>query len=260
MPTLVITGGSGGIGKATAQLFAAEHWQVFELSRHGENKAGITHIYCDVTKRESVEQAIKEVMQQTDHIDVAVSNAGMGISGPLEFATEEDIRKQMDVNFFGAIFFLQSVLPVLRRQNSGTIVITSSVAATLSVPYQSVYSASKAALNAIVLALRNEVSDFNIRVSCLMPGDVATGFTHARNKSEKGYEVYLHAQKAIAAMEKDEQNGLKPTEMAQIIWSIANKKSPAPFYVGGLLYKIFLFLDAILPKRLVNWIEGKMYS
>lgn len=259
MPTLVLTGGSCGIGLATARLFAERGWQVFELSRHGESQAGVVHIACDVTSRQAVFDAVAEVMQHTDRIDVALSNAGMGISGPVEFTTEEDMHRQMEVNFFGAVNFAQAVLPVLRNQAGGCLIFTSSVAALLSVPYQSFYSASKAALNALALALQNEVRPFGIRVACLLPGDVATGFTAARNKSEAGYGVYERARRAIITMEKDEQGGMRPEAMARIIWRIAHKRHPAPFYIGGFLYKIFCLLDRLLPKRVVNRIEGMMY-
>jgi len=259
MKTLVITGGSSGIGLATAELFASRGWQVFSLSRHGADRPGIRHIACDVTDETSVQAAVREVMRHTDRIDTAVSNAGFGISGPVEFTQMDDARRQFDVNFFGAVRFVQAVLPVMRAQKGGTILFTSSVAAVLSVPYQSFYSASKAAVNALALALANEVRPFGVRVSCLMPGDVATGFTAARSKSEAGYGVYARAEKAIATMEKDEKGGMAATEMARCLWRMANKRRPAPLYVGGTVYKILCFLDRLLPKRIVNWIEGLLY-
>lgn len=258
--TLLLTGGSGGIGKATAELFASRGWQVYELSRHGSSYGSVVHIGCDVTSPEQVKHAVSEVLQQTDHIDVVISNAGMGISGPVEFTPVEDAKKQFDVNFFGALHIVQAVLPTLRKQQYGRIIFTSSVAAVLSVPYQSMYSASKAALNAMALALANEVRSYHIDVSCLMPGDVATGFTSARIKSSEGTDVYPHAEQAVASMEKDEQNGMSANKMASALWRIATSRFPAPLNVGGWQYKIFCFLDRILPKRVVNRIEGMMYS
>lgn len=259
MKTLVITGASSGIGLATAELFQHNGWQVFCLSRHNANTAGVTHVPCDVTDEDSVRAAIAEVMKLTDHIDVAISNAGYGISGPIEFTTEQDAQRQMDVNFLGAFRFAKAILPIMREQHYGKILFTSSVAAVLSVPYQAFYSASKAAINALALALANEIRDFGIQVSCLMPGDVSTGFTHARNKSLVGADVYTRMNKAVESMEKDEIGGMKPHLMAHRFWRMANMKTPAPFYVGGRIYQIFCFLDNILPKRFVNWIEGKMY-
>lgn len=164
MKTLVLTGGSSGIGRATCVLFAERGWQVFELSRHGKTEAHITHIYCDVRHEESVRDAVAQVLAQTDHIDVVISNAGFGISGAVEFTTIDEAKKQFDVNFFGAVRVVQAVLPQLRKQQGGRIIFTSSVAAALSIPYQAFYSSCKAAVNALALALQNEVRTYGISV------------------------------------------------------------------------------------------------
>lgn len=241
-------------------LFAERGWRVFELSRHGQSHDGIIHVTCDVCDSTSAHNAIQEVMTQTDRIDVVISNAGYGISGSIEFTDITAAQHQMDVNFMGAVRFTQAVLPVLRQQKSGRIIYTSSVAAILAVPYQSLYSASKAAINAFALALANEVREFGISVSVMMPGDVSTGFTDARDKSTAGEEVYQHANKAISTMERDERGGMKPIQMAKLFYHIATCHSPRPQYVGGFQYRVFCFLDRILPKRFVNWIEHKVYS
>ena len=249
-------------------LFAERGWRVFELSRSGapdradshSGKGTITHIKCDVTDEESTRAAVAEVLKQTETIDVVISNAGYGISGAVEFSDMRDVERQMNVNFLGAVRFTQAVLPQLRRQGFGRIIYTSSVAAILAVPYQAFYSASKAAINAMALALANEVKEFGISVSVLMPGDVSTGFTDARKKTTAGEEVYQTAKKAVSAMEKDERGGMQPIQMAKILWHIATCRSPKPQYVGGFVYGVFCFLDRILPKRFVNWVEGQMYS
>lgn len=257
--TLVITGGSSGIGLATAMLFHEKGWRVFELSRHGESHDGIEHVDCDVTEVSSVKQAVQTVLTHADTIDVLISNAGYGISGAIEFTALEDAKRQMDVNFFGAVNAVQAVLPHMRERREGRILFTSSVAAVLPVPYQAFYSASKAAINAMALALANEVREFNIRVGYLMPGDVATGFTAARDKSDKGSDIYTNINKAVTAMEKDEQGGMRPEQMAQLFYKMATRRNPSPYYVGGLSYKVFCLLNRILPTRFVNWIEGIMY-
>lgn len=241
-------------------LFAERGWRVFELSRHGQSHDGITHVTCDVCDSDSANSAIQQVMTQTDRIDVVISNAGYGISGSIEFTDIAAAQHQMDVNFMGAVRFTQAVLPVLRKQGQGRIIYTSSVAAILAVPYQSFYSSSKAAINAFALALANEVREFGISVSVMMPGDVSTGFTDARDKSTAGEEVYRHANKAISTMERDERGGMKPIQMAKLFYHIATSHSPRPQYVGGFQYRVLCFLDRILPKRLVNWIEHKVYS
>lgn len=258
--TILITGGSSGIGAATCDYFARRGWTVFELSRHGQSATNIIHIDCDVCDETSVRNAIAQVLTLTDHFDVVISNAGYGISGPIECTPIEQVTHQMDVNFIGAIRFTQAVLPQLRKQQHGRIIYTSSVAATLAVPYQAFYSASKAAINATALALANELREWNISVSVLMPGDVKTGFTSARKKSTNKQQIYQNAEKAIAIMEHDEQNGMEPIQMAKLFYHIATCRSPKPQYIGGTIYRLFCFLDRILPKRFVNWLEYKVYS
>ena len=287
MSVLVITGGSSGIGRATAELFARKGWRVYELSRRERQPlAGVTHVPCDVTDEAQCVSAIATVLQNEAHInvqqrdprsdvqqreshtdipqrepriDVLISNAGFGISGPVEFTRTEDAKRLFDVNFFGALNITKAVLPHMRAQKGGRILYTSSVAAPLSVPYQSFYSASKAAINDLALALQNEVRPFGIKIGCLLPGDVQTGFTDAREKETAGEDVYVRAKKAVAAMEKDERNGLAPEAMAKLFYRMATRRYLPAFTVGGGLYRVFCFLDKILPKTFVNWIEGIMY-
>ena len=260
MRTLVISGGSSGIGKATASLFAERGWRVFELSRHGVSHDNVIHVDCDVCDSRSARAAVAEVLTMTEAIDVVISNAGFGISGSVEFTPIKEVEHQMDVNFTGAVRFTQAILPQLRKQGYGRIIYTSSVAAILAVPYQSFYSASKAAINAFALALANEVKSFGISVSVMMPGDVRTGFTQARHKSTDGEDVYVGARKAITTMERDEQAGMQPIQMAKLFYHIATCHSPRPQYVGGFGYRVLCFLERLLPKRLVNWIEYQVYS
>jgi short-subunit dehydrogenase len=111
----------------------------------------------------------------------------------------------------------------------------------------------------MALALANEVRQFGIRVSVLMPGDVATGFTDAREKSMNGSEVYTNMHSAVAAMEKDERGGMTPAHMARDLYRIATCCAPKPIYIGGAVYGIFCLLNRILPNRIVNWIVGQLY-
>lgn len=261
MQTLVITGGSSGIGLATVRLFAAKGWQVFELSRHEVALPdGVQHVCCDVTDEAACREAVAAVLRKTDSIDLLISNAGFGISGAIEFTDTADAKRLFDVNFFGALNITKAVLPTMRAARAGRIIYTSSVAAPLSIPYQAFYSASKAALNDLALALQNEVRSFGISVCCLLPGDVRTGFTAAREKSIAGCEVYPNIEKAVSAMERDEEQGLSPDEMARCFWRIAHRRHVRPFYVGGWLYRLFYLLETILPKRLSNRIVGMLYS
>ena len=257
---LILTGGSSGIGAAAATLFAEKGYRVYELSRSGKSHDGIVHINCDVTDEQQVQNAVAQVIEKEGRVDLLISNAGFGISGAVEFTETADAKRQFDVNFFGALNIVKAVLPHMRKQHSGRIVFTSSVAAVLSRPYQSFYSASKSAINALALALRNEVSEFGITVTALMPGDVSTGFTAARDKSLAGEEVYTHMRRAVEAMERDEQGGMTSEYLARQLYKVARKSNPKPLYTAGAQYKVFVVLEKLLPKRLSNWIVGKLYS
>lgn len=143
----VITGGTSGIGLCTAQAMLEKGYTVYELSRRAEGAPGMKHIMADVTKEETLAAAVQEILKQEDHIDVLINNAGFGISGAVEFTKTEDAQHQLDVNFFGMVRMNRQVLPVMRRQCHGRIVNLSSVAGAIPIPFQTYYSASKAAIN-----------------------------------------------------------------------------------------------------------------
>lgn len=262
---MMITGGSSGIGKATAELFSANGYKVYELSRHGESREGMVHIDCDVTKAEDCQHAVAVVVAEENRLDVVVSNAGMGISGAVEFTSEDDWKRLMDVNFNGAVNITQAALPQLRqtaREQSGLkprIIFVSSMMANFSIPFQSFYSASKFAINGFALGLKNELRQLGVEVCCLMPGDVKTGFTNARKDSVKGNDIYTHMEAAVAQMAKDEQNGQAPVQLAKKLLSLAEAKCPETISTVGLMYKCFLLLGRILPTRIVYWVVSKMY-
>ncbi|NCB31374.1 MAG: SDR family oxidoreductase [Clostridia bacterium] len=256
----LITGGSGGIGRETAQLFAARGFIVYELSRSGVSNGPITHITADVTDEASVASALSEIHTQTGRIDVLVNNAGFGISGAVEHTSLADMKRQFDVNFFGLIAASKAALPYLKR-SAGRIVNVSSVAAVLPIPFQSMYSASKAAINALTLALRNEVAPFGVSVCAVMPGDVKTGFTAAREKvSAQNSDYESRIVRSVASMEHDEQAGMSPACVAKSIYRAATESKPRPLRVVGGKYRLFTLLAKFFPAGLINWLVGKMYG
>lgn len=265
MRVMMITGGSSGIGKATAELFAANGYKVYELSRHGVSHEGIVHLDCDVIIAEDCRRAVATVMEAEHRLDILVSNAGMGISGAVEFTPEEVWKHQMNVNFNGAVNITQAALPYLRQTakeyggQKPRVIFVSSMMANFAIPFQAFYCASKFAINGFALALKNELRPFGVEVCCLLPGDVKTGFTSARKENMTGKDVYPHMETAVAQMAKDEQNGQMPVLLAKKILSLAEAKHPEPLSTVGLMYKFFLFLGRILPTRMAYWIVSKMY-
>ncbi|MBQ6551133.1 MAG: SDR family oxidoreductase [Lachnospiraceae bacterium] len=256
----VVTGASSGIGEAAAKMLLEKGYTVYGLSRRGTCPEGAVGLSMDVTDEARVKTVFREIREKEGRIDLLINNAGFGISGPVEFTETADAFSQMNVNFFGQFLCAREVLPYMREQKSGRIVFTSSVAASMAIPYQSFYSASKAAVNSVALALRNEVKDFGITVTAVMPGDVHTGFTDARVKDTASGGVYKRSDSAVAAMEKDERNGMTPEFAAGIVVKAALKKHPKPLYIAGPKYQVFYLLFKLLPARLVYWVIGKMYS
>lgn len=256
---VVITGGSSGIGKVTAEYFASCDCIVYELSRSGRDENGILHLTADVTDEKSVESAIKQIIEKRGKIDVLVNNAGFGISGAIENTPIEKAKKQFEVNFFGMTNCVYAALPVLRK-SKGIIINVSSVAAVLSIPFQAYYSASKAAINSYTAALANEVAPYGVRVTALMPGDIKTNFTASREKIEGKEEYAQRTERSVSAMEKDEENGMSPQFIAKCIYKLSLKKKPKPLYTAGAKYKFFVWLGKILPSKLVQKVVGSMYA
>lgn len=257
----VLTGGSSGIGKATAAMLAEDGYTVYELSRSGADAANIHHITADVTEAAQVRAAIKQVLDAEGRIDLLVNNVGFGISGAVEFTDPEEALAQINVNFFGTLHCVQAVLPAMRAQKSGHIVNISSVAAPIAIPFQSFYSATKSATNSLTLALRNEVKPFGIKVCAILPGDVKTGFTAARKKSEAGADIYGKAlDHAVSVMEHDEQNGMPPELVAKAVLRAAKRKNPPAFTTVGFQYQVFVLLNKLLPASWSNALVGMIYK
>ena len=260
MKIAIITGGSSGIGKATASHFSKIGYKVYEFSRKGQSTDTVTHVTCDVSDENSCISAIKTVVDEAGRIDVVVNNAGFGISGAIEHTTTEDAKKLFDVNFFGMHNVTKNVLAYL-KESKGRIVNVSSVGGRLSLPFQAFYSASKNAVDAYTLALRNEVSDYGVSVCAVLPGDVRTGFTASRQKSNVGSNDYNgRIERSVAGMEKDETNGYTPEYMASRIFKIATKKRVRPLYTLGFKYRVLMCLAKFLPTGLVNKIIHMLYA
>lgn len=260
-PVAVITGASSGIGLAAAMLFNTKGYSVYGLNRRiPSEKHGVSYICTDVTQPDSVRNAIESIWQKEHRIDILINNAGYGISGAVEFTGCDDAVKQFEVNFYGMFICIQAVLPHMREQKHGKIINMSSVAGVIPIPFQAFYSASKAAVNSLTLALANEVRPYGIHVCAIMPGDVRTGFTSAREKTAEGREIYPALTDSVASMEKDEQNGMSPEYIAKVIFRIAAKRKPKPLCVAGVSYKFLVLLNKLLPVRLANRIVGWIYA
>ncbi|HAL11425.1 MAG TPA: short-chain dehydrogenase [Ruminococcaceae bacterium] len=258
---VIITGGSSGIGLCTAAALRDRGCKVYELSRRESEVEGITHLKCDITDESQIAAAVEQVMAENGRIDILINNAGFGISGAVEFTETKDAQRLFDVNFFGMVRMNRAILPLMRKQGYGHIVNLSSVAAAAPIPFQTYYSAGKAAINSYTMALSNEVKPFGITVAAVMPGDIKTGFTAARQKSIVGDDIYGgRISRSVAGMEKDEQTGMDPAKAGEFVAKVALRNDRKPLHTIGFAYKGAVFLTKVLPARWLNGLIGMIYA
>ena len=257
----IVTGASSGIGRYTATALMKKGCKVYDLSRRNIPMKNLTHIKTDVTDEENVVASIQEIFNNEGRIDIVINCAGYGISGAVEFTDLKDAKSQFDVNFFGMVNINKAVIPFMRKSGGGRIVNISSVAAVTHIPFQTYYSASKAAIESYTCALDNELKPFNISVAAIQPGDICTEFTSARQKSFNGDDVYNgRISKSVAGMEKDEQKGMSPQFAGEYIAKIALKKKVKPVYAIGFSYKAVCVMCKIFPCSFRNKIIGMLYA
>ena len=259
-----ITGISSGFGLETAKLLSQEGHIVYgTVRREVEALPKVNYLQVDVRDKQAVSNVVKQVVEKEGRIDVLINNAGMGIGGPLEFATEEEVRLQMDTNFMGLVHCVDAVLPYMRKQGSGKIIALSSIGGLMGLPFQGFYSASKFAIEGYCEALRLEVKQQGIKVVVLRPGDFATGFTGSRKKvaDEAALQAYPIYKTAIEKVEHDENGGLKPIVLAKKISKIIQMRNPRSGYVvASFEQKLSVLLKRLLPAKWFARILGSYYK
>lgn len=258
---VIITGANSGIGRETALALIESGCTVYDFSRREIVTGNVIHIKTDVTDEDNVISSVKHVYEKEGRIDVVINCAGFGISGAVEFTSLNDAKTQFDVNFFGTVNVNKAVIPYMRQAGKGRIVNISSVAAVTHIPFQTFYSASKAAIESYTCALANEVKAFGISVTAVQPGDICTEFTQARKKTFEGDDVYSgRISKSVAGMERDEEKGMSPRTAGRYIATIALKNKVKPTYAIGISYKLVCVLCKIFPGNIRNSIIGTLYA
>ena len=258
-----ITGISSGFGLETARLLSQEGHTVYgTVRRDVEHLPQVHYLQLDIRDRKMVENVVADIIEKEGRIDVLVNNAGMGIGGPLEFASEDEIREQMDTNFLGLVHCVDAVLPHMRKQGSGKIIALSSIGGLMGLPFQGFYSASKFAIEGYCEALRLETKSLGIQVIVLRPGDFATGFTGSRKKAtdEAVFHAYPAYKTAIDKVEHDENGGLKPIVLAHRISKIIKMRHPRNGYVvASFEQRLSVLLKRLLPAKWFARILGSYY-
>lgn len=250
---ILVTGASSGIGLACANRLASNGWTVIGTSRRGTSSGSWKGLTMDVDNDASVATGIAEVIAQYGQIDAVLTCAGFGIAGSAEHTPTDDAQAQMDTNFWGTVRVVKAVLPTMRAQGGGRILLMSSIGGVIGIPFQAFYSASKFALEGYGEALAYEVKPFNIHVTLIEPGNFKTDFTQSRRKILTAPDdVYTKAQdKAIAVMERDEENGADASNVAEVVERmLRSARPPRRISVGKLSERIGLLAKRLLPFRL----------
>jgi NAD(P)-dependent dehydrogenase (short-subunit alcohol dehydrogenase family) len=246
--TVLVTGASSGVGEATARLFAAKGWNVVAASRStGKFDPGekMLPLFLDVTDKATIADAIEKTRHRFGGLDVLVNNAGIGLAGPLEAVTDRQLRAIFDTNFFGVAAMIQAVVPLMRRQKSGTIINVTSITGRLGLPFMSPYDATKFAVEGLSESLRYELSLFGVRVKVVEPGGVKTAFAHEWARHD-AYEPFH--QKLIDQMTAGAAKARGPRGVASVIFKAANDRS-ARFRYTANGSGAFLALHHLLPER-----------
>jgi short-subunit dehydrogenase len=261
---ILITGITSGFGCAMARQLSLDGHKVYGTYRRDSDPLpGVTYIKADVQDLESLKNAVTQVVEAEGRIDTLISNAGMGVGGPLEFTSIEDAQRQMDVNFMGMVRLVSLVVPIMRQQQHGHIICISSIGGLMGLPYQGMYSASKFAIEGYCEALRLEVRQFGIKVTVINPGDFSTGFTAQRDKVDnpQALAAYPGYAKSMQSIEHDENSGLQPDRLASRISKIVRKRNPRNRYIiATFVQKASVFIKKVLPPKWYDKILGSYYK
>ena len=253
--TVLITGCSSGIGRASALGFLDEEWEVYATARNpadietlGERGANIATL--DVTDQSDVERVVDRIVDEQGRIDCLVNNAGYGQMGPLEDVPTEMVHEQFDVNVYGPHRLVRAVLPHMRSQGDGTIINVSSVVGRISFPGSGVYAGSKFALEAMTDALRGEVEEYGIDAVLVEPGPVETRFADRVEAEVNGGERHDGIERSGAyeklyklfedreALGNSGPGAIPPERVADDIVNAASSTKPRARYQPGTVARV----------------------
>ena len=269
----MVTGSSSGIGYETALALAREGYNTYATMRDTKKGNQIKEIAkkenlklevieLDVDKDETVQAAINKIMKERNRIDVIVNNAGYGLFGCLEDLSMDDLKAQFETNFFGVVRTLQVVIPIMRKQKSGTIVNVSSVAGRIGFPVSPAYISSKFALEGLSESMRYELSPFGINTIIIEPGVIKTNFMSTMKKSMKPDSAYKDiTNKVIMGISMMADMGTPPQEVARTIIKAIKSENPLPRYTVG--NDAAMFLEAKKAKtdlEFENYIKKELFS
>jgi NAD(P)-dependent dehydrogenase (short-subunit alcohol dehydrogenase family) len=268
---VVITGASTGIGNACALHLDRIGFRVFAGVRRDEDaerlraqaSERLTPIRIDVTDSESIRQAVDQVTAALggEPLSGLVNNAGIAVSGPVEYLPIDELRKQLEVNFIGQVAVTQAFLPLLRRSR-GRVVNIGSVGGEVALPFLSPYAASKHAIEGFSDSLRREVEGLGVHVSVIRPGAIQSSIWERGNAAAdevlanvppEALEIYGDAVRgARAAANERARDAIPAQEVADVVEEALTADKPKTRYVVGRVGKAMVVLERWLPDRVFD--------
>jgi NAD(P)-dependent dehydrogenase (short-subunit alcohol dehydrogenase family) len=238
--TIFITGASSGLGQAAAKRFAREGWKVLATMRNPDKDtelsgvAGVTLLPLDVTRREQIEAAARRAVE-LGGVDVLFNNAGYGLAGPLEGTPDDELVREIDTNLLGVIRTTQAFLPHFREKKNGLIINTTSIGGHVTFPFNSVYHATKWALEGWSESLAFEVAEHGIGVKTVAPGGIRTDFI-GRSLAMMSHPAYAQAMARVLAVFTNPARvagGSSAEQIAEVVWEAATDGKDQLRYVAG---------------------------
>lgn len=215
---VLVTGASSGLGLACCKRLVQDpHNLIYGSSRTQGPGGGWTYLPMDITDETSVNHAMSQVLQQEGRIDAVVHCAGNSLAGAVEDCSIAEAAAQFDTNYLGTVRLVRAVLPAMRRQKAGKLVIVGSIGGLIGLPFLAHYSASKFALDGLVEALRGELRPFGVEATIVHPGDVQTAFGANRIVCEAASDSSSYRdifRRTLAFYNAAEDHGITPDIVA----------------------------------------------
>lgn len=240
--TVLITGTSSGLGRATAKVFHDRGWNVVATMRAPEHELELTELpstlvtRLDVQDHASIAAAVTAGLERFGRIDALVNNAGYGAYGPLEVTPTDAIRRQFEVNVLGVLATTQAVLPHFRENHAGVVVNVSSIGGRVAFPLGSLYHGAKFAVEGLSEALQYELGAIGARIKVVEPGGMATDFggrSFDFNNDPAVAEYQQLVGDVVTAFGPMLAGGSTPEAVAEVVYAAANDESPRLRFEAG---------------------------
>lgn len=263
--TILITGASRGFGKIWAKAFLQNGDKVIATARNLQDLTDLSEefgnqilpLQLDVTNREQVFEVVGKAHAHFGQIDVLINNAGYGLFGAVEEASEQEARQQMEVNFFGLLWVTQAVLPYMRAQKSGHIIQVSSVLGIFTLPTLGLYNASKFAVEGLTETLASEVSAFGIKVTLIEPNGYETDWAGASSAQSERIEAYDEMKTAFQSTYNPDNYGVPSATVDAVLALVNSPEPPLRLFLGKIGYPV---AKAVYEQRLATWDAWKEIS